>query len=148
MNSESIRTQKFLRQLARRLSGRLDCNRVEYLVGIGYEVSNSGIKIAEDNEESDYIYFNPDIYVYRDLHHRKDTDLFRITDLICHKYFPEIVIDRDEFGQLKVDTSMLVRGVYKYQLSVDGKRRRWVKMFPLNSKKVDSKYNLYSKGKR
>lgn len=130
MDAKSKLTQKFLRKLAQRLSTRNDCIRTEYLLGIGYPILGSDIKVSNVDCASDYIYFNPDIFVYRDIHHRKDTDLFRVADLICHKYFPEIVLGRDEYGQLKVDTSKLVKGVYKYQLSVDRKRRRWMRIYP------------------
>ena len=121
-------TKDFVNRISSRLSGRVDCSRVEFLVGIGCHVEDSPIKLTDNTKEVDYIYFHPDIYVYRDLHHRKDVDLFRVTDLICHKYFPELVVGRDDFGQLKVDTSKLSRGIYKYQLSVDGRKRRWIRI--------------------
>ena len=130
MNVESIRTQKLLSKVSRRLSGRAECAKVEFILSIGYKLKDPGAKHPVAISESSYIYFYPDVYVYRDKHHRKDKDLYRITDFICHKYFPEIVIDRDKYGQLKIDTAQLVSGVYKYQLSVDGKRRRWVKLYP------------------
>lgn len=125
MNEQAKLTQKFLKAISRRLSGRVDCYRLEYTIGIGCDLPGSGIKY--DNE-ADYIFFRPDIYVYKDLHHRKDTDLFKVVDLICHKHFPELILERDDYGQLKIDTSKLSRGIYKYQISFDGKRRRWVRM--------------------
>ncbi len=129
MDEKSKKTQKFLRSISRRLSGRSDCTRVEFLVGIGYPLDDSKVLLDGTDSESDYIYVVPDIQVYRDLHHRSDKDLFRISDFICYKYFPEIVIDRNKYGYLKVDTSQLVKGVFKYQLSFYGTRRRWIKMF-------------------
>lgn len=132
MNAEAKLTQKFLRAIARRLSGRVECHRVEYLLGIGQQIASSDIIVPNTGEESDYVYFLPNVYTYRDTHHRSDQDLYRVADLILHKYFPDLVLGRDDYGQLKVDTSKLVQGTYKYQLSVDGKRRRWVRMFTRN----------------
>lgn len=126
--SDMILTQQFLKKITRRLSGREDCRGVEYLIGIGVPIEEYQLSLRNTINPEDYIYFYPDIYVYRDNKHRKDIDLFRVVDLILHKYYEkELVKGRDEFGDLQVDTSKLVRGVYKYQISVDGKRRRWVR---------------------
>ncbi len=110
--TNSIRTQKFLRLVAQRLSGRNDCKRVQFRIHILPEKAIS---------------FEPDIYVYKDLHHRKDVDLFKIADLITRKYFPELILGKDNKGRMLIDTEKLNIGTYEYQLSVDGKRRRWVK---------------------
>lgn len=136
--TNSVRTQQFLKRITRRLSGREDCRHVEYLIGIGVPVKPHIYTSDELKKHEDYIYFDPDVYVYKDNKHRKDVDLFRIVDLILHKYYEnELVKGRDEYGNLKVDTSKLVKGVYKYQISMDGKRRRWIRYNPylrLNSK--------------
>lgn len=126
--TNSVRTQQLLRRITRRLSGREDCRQVEYLIGIGVPVTPNTFNSEDELKHSeDYIYFDPDVYVYRDSKHRKDVDLFRVVDLILHKYYEdELVKGRDEYGNLKVDTSKLVKGVYKYQISMDGKRRRWI----------------------
>lgn len=118
----SLQTQKFLRLLSRRLSGREDCKGVEFVVGIGKSLDTSR------PNESKQIFFKPDVSVFRDLHHRKDKDIFRVADLVITKNFPGLIQGRDEYGQLIVDTDVFNEGVYKYQKSFDGKRRRWVKM--------------------
>lgn len=127
----SQRTQKFLREFARRLSGREDCRKVEYLVGIGHLITplKEGDIIIPQEFIDHLIFFEPsNIQTYRDSHHRKDIDKFRVPDLIIKKHFPELIQDVDQFGQCWIDMSKLVVGVYKYQLSSNGKRRRWVKL--------------------
>ena len=124
--SKELLTQQFLKQISRRLSGRRDCKSVEYVVGIGVPITGSQISLSSMNKPEDYVYFVPDICVYRDKNHRKEKDIFRVVDLILHKYHDDLVEGRDEYGNLRVDTSKLVKGVYKYQISMDGKRRRWI----------------------
>ena len=130
--TESVRTQTFLRQVARRLSGRSDCKQIEFLIGIGYELPTYFTSQHQevDLKVSNHIMFQPDTFVYRDLHHRSDVDRYRVVDLILKNYFSELILGRDDSGNLNIDISKLVRGVYKYQKSYDGKRRRWVRMLP------------------
>ena len=123
----SIRTQQFLRSIARRLSGRSDLKNANYVIGIGYPADKTRRKYKMD-DESERIYFSPDVYCFRDMHHRSDKDKFRVADLILHKQFPELVKGRDEYGELVVDISKLNTGVYEYQSSFDVKRRRWVRI--------------------
>lgn len=125
--SNSLLTQELLRKITRRLSGREDCKGVEYCLGIGVHVEGSPINLSDENSVEDYIFFSPDVYVYRDKKHRKSKDLFRIVDFILYKYYEEdLVKGRDSKGQLLVDTSKLVKGLYRYQISIDGRRRKWI----------------------
>ena len=102
-------------------------DKIAHNIGVINEPEIMEFTSDELKNHEDYIYFDPDIYVYRDRKHRKDVDLFRVVDLILHKYYEdELIKGRDEYGNLKVDTSKLVKGVYKYQISMDGKRRRWI----------------------
>ena len=128
--TNSVRTQKFLRLVARRLSGREDCKQVEFQIGIGALIpqDNPGRFLIPDSLAANYIFFAPDTFVYKDMYHRSGKDRFRVVDLVLNKNFPELVLGRDDLGNLRVDTSQLVKGVYKYQKSYDGKRRRWVRM--------------------
>lgn len=128
--TNSSRTQLLLRMVARRLSGREDCKQIQFQVGIGELIpqDNPGRFLIPDDVASNYIFFSPDTIVFRDMYHRKDRDKFRVVDLVLHKYFPELVNGRDDKGNLLVNTSKLVKGVYQYQLSVDGKRRRWIRI--------------------
>lgn len=103
-------TKELLRHVSQRLSGREDCKQLEYEVEIG----------------QNQVRFHPDIYTYRDMHHRSDKDRFRVADLILHKYYSQYIIMRDIEGNLLIDTSGFLEGIYRYQLSVKGKRRRWI----------------------
>lgn len=124
---ESKRTQEFLVKVSQRLSGRSECAGKEYLLGIGVKLRFSDFQIPKsESTVSQYIDFLPNINTYRDNKHRKDKDLFRVTDWVLHRFFSDLILGRDEYGQLKVDTSKFINGVYKYQRSMDGKRRRWI----------------------
>jgi len=128
--TNSMRTQQFLRFIAKRLSGREDCKQVEFRIGIGELIpeDNPVRFLIPSDVAKNYIFFQPDTIVFRDMHHRSGRDKFRIVDLILHKYFPELIKGQDDLGNLIVDTSKLVKGVYIYQKSYDGSRRRWVRM--------------------
>ncbi len=123
----SKRTQQFLRYLTRRLSGREDCKKVEFMIGIGCRFPGADKITSPHILDDRYIFFHPSIDVYKDKHHRKDVDLNGIVDHIIYKYYPELILGYDLHGSMLVDTSQFVRGVYQYQLSIDGKRRRWVR---------------------
>ena len=125
--TDSVRTQQFLRHITRRLSGREDCKRVEFMIGIGYRFPGSDKVTSPHIFDDRYIFFHPVVDVYKDKHHRKDIDLNGIIDHVIYKYYPDLILGYDLLGNILVDTSKLVRGVYQYQLSVDGRRRRWVR---------------------
>lgn len=96
----SRQTEFLLKSIAARLSGREDCQKTVYQVYIDHE----GVRM------------NPLIYVYPNRYKRKETDKIDIVSFI---------------HQTKMKGALLsnfVFGVYEYQLSVDGKRRRWRKM--------------------
>lgn len=125
--TNSARTRQLLRYVARRLSGREDCKKIQFRIGIGIRPPESQ-KITESViSDSAYIFFYPMTYVYTDVYHRKDIDYHSIEDHIIRKYYPELILGYDNFGNIRVDTSKFVRGVYEYQLSMNGKRRRWVR---------------------
>ena len=109
------RTELLLKAVSKRLTGRNDCKKVEFVVDIGVHNSAS-------------ILFEPDIYVYKDLHHRKDTDSSRIVDFVLNRDLPEVIWGRDQYGDLTVDTTMFSRGIYKYELAHNGKKRRWIRL--------------------
>lgn len=115
ISANSQRTKKFLQLVAQRLSSRSDCKKVEFIIDIGVTKSNC-------------IIFTPDVYVYTDKYHRSDKDYSRITDFILYKYFETFIKGRDEFGNLIIDTVWFSHGIYKYQLSTNGKKRRWIRL--------------------
>ena len=95
--TNSVRTQQLLRRITRRLSGREDCKKVNYRVTI----SDNGI------------YMEPLILVYRDRYHRKEQDKMSIITYVHDFKMSNIRLDEFVFGS------------YEYQLSADGKNRRW-----------------------
>lgn len=109
------RTEFLLKAVAKRLSSRADCRRVEFIVDIGIQ-------------NSEYILFNPDVYVFRDTYHRKDIDASRIIEFILMKHMPEVVHGKDTQGFLHVNTQMFSRGIFKYELAYNGKKRRWIRL--------------------
>lgn len=116
-SSQVQRTSDLLNYVSRRLSGREDCKQVEFIVDLGCT-------------DSRRIIFDPDLFVYRDLHHRKDIDQFRIIDLALNKMFPEILKEKSESGEFYYDVldTYFLLGMYKYELSRNGKKRRWIKL--------------------
>lgn len=104
-------TQEFLKQIALHLSSRAECRGATYRVTIS------------DSE----LTFHPKVEVFPDRHHRKSTDKVPVSFHVA-SHFVDMLNPRMENGKLYLDTPELVPGVYEYQPSVDGKRRRWVKI--------------------
>lgn len=137
MMTESQRTQQFLNFIARRLSGREDCKQVEFRVGIGVRFPGSFKLTSSQVLDNRYFYMEPHVNVYRDLHHRKDIDLRNVVDHVIDTYYHDLILGYDLYGNLIVNTDKFVKGVYDYKLSVDGKRRKWIKdpRFVIESRK-------------
>ena len=92
-------TELLLKHISQRLSGRDDCKKITYEV------------IIDDNGVS----MCPLFKVYRDRYHRKEQDKTDIISYVHNYRMPDVRLD--EF----------VKGTYEYQLSNDGKYRRWRK---------------------
>lgn len=93
-------TEYLLKTLASRLSGREDCRKVKYTVTI----------------DCDGVRMSPIVYVYPNRYTRREGDKLDIISFI-HQY--------------RMNNTLLsgfVFGTYEYQLSADGKRRRWRKI--------------------
>lgn len=98
--TRSDNTKRYLLALSRRLSGRTDCRRVEYIVRIN----------------DSCILMNPNILVR--INRSKD-----VTLPACWYIFLKL------FGASNgMVASLLTTGKYKYCLSADGKKRRWEKI--------------------
>lgn len=93
-------TEFLLKSIASRLSGRDDCKGVSYQV----KIDTNGVAMY------------PLIYVYKNRYNRKETDKLDIVSFVHHYKMPNVLL------------SDFVFGTYEYQLSVDGKRRRWRKI--------------------
>ena len=100
--TNSKRTQLLLQALARRLSGREDCKQIQFQIGIGTLIpdDNPVRFLIPEAVAKNYIFFQPDLFVYRDMHHRKDIDKFRPADLVILKYFPELNLGPDDQGKI------------------------------------------------
>ena len=94
------KTEDLLKYISSRLSGRDDCKKINYKVTI----SNTRITME------------PLIYVYPNRYNRKETDKIDIVTFVLIYKMPHIMLDD------------FVTGRYEYQLSADGKNRRWRKL--------------------
>ena len=93
-------TEYLLRCIANRLSGREDCKHLQYKVSINI----NGVSME------------PLVYVYKNRYKRQETDKLDIVSFV-HDY-------RMNGAKL----SDFVFGTYQYQMSSDGKRRKWIKI--------------------
>ena len=92
-------TEFLLKAVANRLSGREDCRKVCYRVIIDH----NGVRM------------NPLIYVWPNRYRRREEDKLDIISYI-HKY-----------KMPNAELTGFVFGVYEYELSYDGRRRKWRK---------------------
>lgn len=90
-------TEMFLKNISQRLSGRNDCKKLIYTVTI----------------KSNEVYMKPLIQVYKDRYHKRQEDKMDIISYVHTIKMPGIKL------------SELVSGTYEYQLSIDGKNRKW-----------------------
>ena len=93
-------TEFLLKTIASRLSGREDCKKVCYRVTIDHK----GVTMV------------PNIKVFPNRYHRKESDLIDVVSFVHHYKMSNALL------------SDFVFGVYEYQLSVDGRKRRWRKI--------------------
>lgn len=93
-------TEFLLKSISSRLSGREDCRGVKYKVTIDH----NGVTM------------DPLIYVYKNRYSRKEVDKLDIVSFV-HQYRMR--------GAL---LSNFVFGTYEYELSSEGKKRRWRKI--------------------
>lgn len=93
-------TENLLKHISSRLAGREDCKKVNYKVTI----------------DASGIHMNPIIQVYPNRHRRKEADKMDVIQYVHQYKMPHIKINEFVFGQ------------YEYQLSADGKNRRWRKL--------------------
>lgn len=93
-------TEFLLKSIASRLSGREDCQKVRYRVYIDH----NGVRM------------DPLIKVFPNRYRRKETDKIDIVSFIHQHRMKGALL------------SGFVFGTYEYQLSIDGKRRKWRKV--------------------
>ena len=97
-------TKQLLLSISKRLSSRKDCRRVEYEVVI----DEGGVTL------------NPDVMVYRNRYHRSECDKVPVSELAMSNLI------YDSLAPLLLQ--YLVPGRYVYRLSVDGNRRKWLRI--------------------
>ena len=102
----SKETQQFLRCISDHLSGRKDCRGVEYEVTIDSDIR-----------------FIPSVHVYPSRYNRSKSSRTTVVSHVITYHFPELFETKST-----IDTNKLIKGTYKYQLSVDKKSRRWIKI--------------------
>jgi len=134
MKPEARLTQKFLKCISDHLSGRPECRKLEYRVAIGVQDPKMPSQVTFDElvnpdyNVKDHIYFYPPIDVYPSTHNRKKSDLQSILHHAIFKHYADELFDKSVDGSIYVKTDKLVPGVYIYQLSMNGKRRRWIRV--------------------
>lgn len=124
-------TQQFLQCIAQHLSSRPECKGISYRIAIGVYDSilyPQEVSMFEKELSNKRVLFHPNIYVYPDRHHRKDTDKVGVVYHVASSHFENMILTYQEDGCTYVDTDKLVCGVYEYQPSVDNKKRRWVRI--------------------
>ena len=104
-------TEEFLHLFSSHLSSRPECRRVEYTV-----------MICKDNT----IWCLPNISVFPNRYTRKEQSRESILKHIMTHHFNEIYDGTNSYGCVRFKPGSLVPGGYKYQLSFDDKRRKWV----------------------
>lgn len=110
-------TTQLLKLISRKLSGRVDCKHVMFDLYIDSNTSN--------NADTLCIHMNPTIYVYRDKHHRKDSDKYLIL-VYCLNQMHIPIIEMTG-SRIVISGRYFIPGHYQYKPSWDNKYRHWFK---------------------
>ena len=93
-------TEDLLKSISQRLAGREDCKKIVYQISI----------------DKDGIHMYPIVNVFPNRYNRKEVDKIDVITYVHEYRLPELKLDELVFGR------------YEYQLSSDGKKRRWRKV--------------------
>ena len=129
--NKTRRTEKFLRTLSSHLSGRSECKHLPYRCVIGVEdPERKQIDILDilGRDINSYISFYPIVYVYKDRHARKSAQKSSVLDHVLKYHFADVINNKDIMGNTTIHSGLLVPGIYEYQLSITGKRRKWIRV--------------------
>lgn len=127
-NNSTALTVAVLRSIAQHLSGRQSCRGIEYTVCIGMTDTSHAHGTSSTISDTTILFY-PERSVFPDRFHRQKSDLQDIINHVLKIHFNETVYDHDDpSGRACFRTSSLVSGVYQYILSVDGRRRQWVRI--------------------
>ena len=102
MAKKRTSTEKFLKQISAHLSGREDCRQVEFEVDI--QTYFDAVQVVS---------IRPEVSVYPDRKHRRVQDKLGVVEHI-------LSFHNDDYA--------LENGKYIYKLSMDKKRRKWMKI--------------------
>lgn len=110
----SKNTRDFLSEIAKHASNRSEMKDVEYKVLI----------MPAPPEEIFYVaVVDPEVKCFRDIHSRKPADQNMIEDHVVKYHLPHLIHHIDNYGNIFMEN--VVPGMYQYQRSITGKRRRW-----------------------
>ena len=113
----SKNTIEFLNEIAKHASNRSEMKDVEYKVLI----------MPAPPEEVFYVsVVNPYVKCYKDMHSRKPADQSIIDDHVLKYHLSNLIDHIDNIGNIFMKD--VVPGMYQYQKSVTGKRRRWARV--------------------
>lgn len=100
VSTETEATKTLLNHISRRLAGREDCKDVNYTVTI----------------DCHGVHMEPLTFVFPNRYRRHESDKLDIVAFVHNYKMPNAVLSDFAFG------------VYRYQSSYDGTRRKWVKI--------------------
>lgn len=113
----SKNTVDFLNEIAKHASNRSEMKDVEYKVLI----------MPAPPEDLFYVsVVNPYVKCFRDQHCRKQTDQDIIDDHVLKYHARHLIHHIDDNGNIFMKD--VVPGMYQYQRSISGKRRRWTRV--------------------
>lgn len=133
-------TLLLLHSISSRLSGRTDCKDIEYKVAIGVDdpdvLSKFGFKVSEFLDGVNYPEFagytvriTPNIEVFPDIHSRKSEMRLSVLRFIIINKFSDHVVSHDELDEFILDRKSFTKGVYSYNKSFFGGKRRWERVY-------------------
>lgn len=94
------RTEELLNNISKRLSGRDDCRNMNYCIVINH----GGVEMS------------PSVFVYPDIHHRKDKDKVEIVEFVKYTMMKDAKLSDFTFG------------TYLYESNYERTKRRWVRV--------------------
>ena len=116
-STASKNTIEFLSEIAKHASNRSEMKNVEYKVLI----------MPAPPEEIFYVaVVDPLVKCFRDVHSRKPADQNIIEDHVVKYHLSYLIHHIDDNGNIFMKD--VVPGMYQYQRSISGKRRRWARV--------------------
>lgn len=124
-------TEYLLKTISDHLSGRKDCKGQIYRVALCVEDDKQLVTTIINKQSRDMtkrIVFTPDVKVFPNIHNRKPTDKINIIKHVLKEHYRYMIDGVDNNGNYLIFDGFVVPGIYEYQISMNGKRRRWVRL--------------------